>query len=67
MLAQVNYISSNTFDNCTSDNTLNYQTSTLLFQGWLLGLLGPTFPDLRLIVNKDLTTASWIFTTIALG
>jgi len=29
--------------------------------------MGPTFPDLRLIMDKDLKTASWIFTCLSLG
>lgn len=35
--------------------------------GWRNGLVGPTFPDLRLITNEDLSTASWIFTAISFG
>ena len=33
----------------------------------MVGLLGPTFPDLRLIAQEDLETASWIFTTGSIG
>ncbi|KAL4221145.1 hypothetical protein ACF0H5_019404 [Mactra antiquata] len=35
--------------------------------GWRNALVGPTFPDLRLIIKEDLSTASWIFTAISLG
>ncbi|XP_045168053.2 sodium-dependent glucose transporter 1A-like [Mercenaria mercenaria] len=35
--------------------------------GWRNGLVGPTFPDLRLITNEDLSTASWLFTAISFG
>lgn len=32
-----------------------------------MSLVGVTFPDIRLIIHKDLDTASWIFTTGAIG
>ncbi|XP_045206849.1 sodium-dependent glucose transporter 1A-like [Mercenaria mercenaria] len=35
--------------------------------GWRSALIGPTFPDLRLIIDEDLSTASWIFTAKSLG
>jgi hypothetical protein len=38
-----------------------------IFKGWAVGQKGPSFPDLRMIVNKDLGTASWIFTITAIG
>lgn len=36
-------------------------------QGWQLGQMGPSFPDLREIVQKDLDTASWLFTVFSIG
>ena len=33
----------------------------------MVGLMGPSFPDLRLIVQKDIDTASWLFTTFSIG
>lgn len=35
--------------------------------GWSSGMGGPTFPDLRLIVQKDISAASWLFTVGAIG
>ncbi|XP_052248315.1 sodium-dependent glucose transporter 1-like isoform X2 [Dreissena polymorpha] len=35
--------------------------------GWLVGIVGATFPDLRLIMDKNIETASWIFTVGSLG
>ncbi|XP_060569476.1 sodium-dependent glucose transporter 1-like [Ruditapes philippinarum] len=35
--------------------------------GWNVSVVGGTFPDLRLIIQKDLETASWIFTLGSLG
>ncbi|WAR18912.1 MFS4B-like protein [Mya arenaria] len=35
--------------------------------GWCVGLSGPTFPDIRLIMGEDLATASWIFTAGSFG
>ncbi|XP_052806478.1 sodium-dependent glucose transporter 1-like [Mya arenaria] len=35
--------------------------------GWVVSVVGSTFPDLRLIINKDLDTASWIFTGGSIG
>ncbi|KAL3832492.1 hypothetical protein ACJMK2_024131 [Sinanodonta woodiana] len=35
--------------------------------GLFIGHTGPAFPDLRLIVNKDLTTASWLLTAWTTG
>jgi hypothetical protein len=29
--------------------------------------MGPSFPDLRLIVNQELDTASWLFTIFSIG
>ena len=43
------------------------QVNNLLFQGWRNGMIGPTFPDLRIIIDKDLSTASWLFTAKSLG
>ena len=33
----------------------------------MVGLMGPSFPDLRLIVQQDIDTASWLFTTFSIG
>ncbi|XP_052248311.1 sodium-dependent glucose transporter 1-like isoform X2 [Dreissena polymorpha] len=35
--------------------------------GWLVGLNGPTFPDLMQIIGEDLASSSWMFTTGSLG
>ncbi|XP_053374264.1 sodium-dependent glucose transporter 1-like [Mercenaria mercenaria] len=35
--------------------------------GWATGQMGPSFPDLRIIVDQDLDTASWLFTIAAIG
>ncbi|KAL4221951.1 hypothetical protein ACF0H5_018002 [Mactra antiquata] len=35
--------------------------------GIVVSMVGGVFPDLRLIINKDLETASWIFTAGAIG
>ncbi|KAH3716278.1 sodium-dependent glucose transporter 1A-like [Dreissena polymorpha] len=35
--------------------------------GWVLGIIGATFPELRLIMDKNIETASWIFTAGSLG
>lgn len=35
--------------------------------GWVVSVVGGTFPDLRLIIDKDLETASWIFTLGSFG
>lgn len=40
---------------------------SMFAMGWRNGLIGPTFPDLRLIIEEDLSRASWIFTAISLG
>ncbi|KAL3832490.1 hypothetical protein ACJMK2_024130 [Sinanodonta woodiana] len=38
-----------------------------IVMGMIIGQTGPAFPDLRLIVNKDLTTASWLLTAWTTG
>ncbi|XP_045201860.1 sodium-dependent glucose transporter 1A-like [Mercenaria mercenaria] len=35
--------------------------------GWRNAMIGPTFPDLRIIIDEDLSTSSWIFTAKSLG
>ncbi|XP_052765259.1 sodium-dependent glucose transporter 1A-like [Mya arenaria] len=35
--------------------------------GWMVGLYGPSFADLRQIVNQDLEAGSWLFTTAGIG
>ncbi|XP_060598802.1 sodium-dependent glucose transporter 1-like [Ruditapes philippinarum] len=35
--------------------------------GWRSALIGPTLPDLRIIIDENLATASWIFTAKSLG
>ncbi|XP_045169882.2 sodium-dependent glucose transporter 1A-like [Mercenaria mercenaria] len=40
---------------------------TIFGLGWRNALIGPTLPDLRLIINEDLSTTSWIFTAKSLG
>ena len=43
------------------------KTVLLYLQGWMVALAGTAFPDIRLIVKKDLETASWLFTGGSLG
>ncbi|KAL3832493.1 hypothetical protein ACJMK2_024132 [Sinanodonta woodiana] len=38
-----------------------------IVMGLFLGQTGPAFPDLRLIVNKDLATSSWLLTAWTTG
>ncbi|XP_052803647.1 sodium-dependent glucose transporter 1A-like [Mya arenaria] len=35
--------------------------------GWMVGLVGPSFSDLRQIVKQDLDSGSWLFTTASIG
>ncbi|KAL4228766.1 hypothetical protein ACF0H5_011808 [Mactra antiquata] len=35
--------------------------------GWSVGQMGPSFPDLRLIVKQDIDSASWLFTIHSVG
>ncbi|KAL4237401.1 hypothetical protein ACF0H5_002119 [Mactra antiquata] len=35
--------------------------------GWIVGMVGPTFPDLRQIINEDLATTSWMFPAGSFG
>ncbi|XP_052248788.1 sodium-dependent glucose transporter 1-like isoform X4 [Dreissena polymorpha] len=35
--------------------------------GWIVGHMGPSFTDLRQIVNEDLESASWLFTICFMG
>ena len=37
------------------------------FQGWIEGMVGPTFPDIRLLMSEDLATSSWLFTAGSFG
>ncbi|XP_052219459.1 sodium-dependent glucose transporter 1-like [Dreissena polymorpha] len=41
--------------------------SAFVMLGWVEALFGPTFSDLRLIVGKNLETASWLFTATSSG
>ncbi|KAL4222164.1 hypothetical protein ACF0H5_018204 [Mactra antiquata] len=41
--------------------------SSLLALGWRNSMIGPTLPDLKLIINEDLSTTSWIFTAKSFG
>jgi len=36
-------------------------------QGWVVGQMGPSFPDLRQIVKQDLNTSAWLFTIFSIG
>ena len=44
-----------------------FVTFFFFLQGWIEALFGPTFPDLRLIINEDLDTASWLLTGTSIG
>ncbi|XP_060607776.1 sodium-dependent glucose transporter 1A-like isoform X2 [Ruditapes philippinarum] len=35
--------------------------------GWMTGQIGPSFPDLQLVVQETLDTASWLFTIYSFG
>ncbi|XP_045169901.2 sodium-dependent glucose transporter 1A-like [Mercenaria mercenaria] len=35
--------------------------------GWMVGQMGPSFPDLRLIAQQELDTAAWLFTIFSIG
>ncbi|XP_045168516.2 sodium-dependent glucose transporter 1A-like isoform X1 [Mercenaria mercenaria] len=35
--------------------------------GWMTGQIGPSFPDLQLVVEQTLDTASWLFTIYSFG
>ncbi|XP_060606655.1 sodium-dependent glucose transporter 1-like [Ruditapes philippinarum] len=39
----------------------------ILAMGWRNALIGPTLPDIRIIIDENLATASWIFTAKSLG
>lgn len=40
--------------------------SFLVF-GWIYGQIGPTLPDLQLLLDLDLQTASWLFSSFSFG
>ncbi|KAL4221950.1 hypothetical protein ACF0H5_018001 [Mactra antiquata] len=56
------------------DNEYRVRCLHTVFVMWLfitsgiaISMLGGAFPDLRLIINKDLQTASWIYTAGSFG
>lgn len=61
--------------NKNTDNTANRHRilhtfcifTSIFAMGWRNALIGPTLPDIRIIIDENLATASWIFTANSLG